>query len=64
MQIIQRLNNEFVLVQLVNNNSTEPSDIKSKQIIEVQIPVSLIKSRNKLSNLDGIIIIKINIRLS
>jgi len=54
VQIIQRLNNEFVLVQLVNNNSTESSDIKSKQIIEVQIPVSLIKSRNKLSNLDDI----------
>ena len=60
VQIIQRLGNDICLVHVINNNNNNnnaesTSDLKSKQLIEVQIPAQLIKARNKLHN-DGIIL--------
>ena len=51
IQVMQRLNNEFCLVQVLNTEtqtSNEPStSASSKKAIEVQVPVNLIKSRMK-----------------
>ena len=49
VQIIQRLNNEFCLVQLLNSTVVDsPKDNSHKQFIEFQIPISILKSRNKI----------------
>ena len=57
IQIIQKINNELCLVQLLNQSNPElqsPSNgtPNQKQIIEVQIPINLIRFRNK-SNIEG-----------
>ena len=47
VQIIQRLGNDLCLVHVINNNNNNnnnaesTSDLKSKQLIEVQIPAQL-----------------------
>jgi len=53
VQIVQRLSNDICLVQLVNsaeNSTNSEQAIKSKQVIEVQVPIGLIKTRSKLNN--------------
>lgn len=89
VQIVQRINNDFCLVQLLNNvdaaaavaanssstssptsasssllstsssqatnvnNSSNSLNNSGKQVIEVQIPVSLIKCRHRNTNYEG-----------
>jgi hypothetical protein len=65
VQIVQRLNNELCIVQLLSGTNKDESGASStpttgsahvpgqKQIIEVQIPLSIIKSRIKPANFDG-----------
>ncbi len=59
VQVLHRTNNEFVAVQLINNSMLDNTSVSgtsssqySKKIIEVQLPISLIRTRNKL-NTDG-----------
>ncbi len=47
MQIVQRLNNEFCLVQLLSNPLSENTTLHKQQLIEVQVPSNLIKIRTK-----------------
>ena len=57
VQIIQRLNNEFCLVQLLSNsNLTDQTNGQPKQVVEVQVPIGLIKYRNKHLNIEGTLI--------
>jgi hypothetical protein len=78
VQIVQRLNNEFCIVQLLSNNSNSSNETGTlataaaaitpatstptgaaplsggqKQLIEVQVPLSIIKARIKTANFDG-----------
>ncbi len=56
VQIIQRLNNDYCLVQLLNHpsGSNEANNSTQKQPLEVQIPSNLIKIRTKFILADGI----------
>ena len=47
VQFVQRLNNDYCLVQLLNKDAAA-----EKQNLEVQIPISLIRVRAKLP-MDG-----------
>lgn len=68
IQVIQRINNDFCLVQLLNSNHSNGTDSTGnqasnqaqKQLIEVQIPIGLIKSRIR-SSYDGKIILHFEI---
>ena len=58
IQILQRLNNEFCLVQLLSDSKLNGENVnvmngQQKQVVEVQVPISLIKYRNKHLNIDG-----------
>lgn len=58
IQIVHRLNNEFCLVQLLSDSKVSGENAnglngQQKQVVEVQVPLSLIKYRNKHLNIDG-----------
>ena len=59
IQILQRLNNEFCLVQLLSDSKPTGGENanglngQQKQVVEVQVPIGLIKYRNKHLNIDG-----------
>ena len=59
IQILQRLNNECCLVQLLSDSKPTGGENanglngQQKQVVEVQVPISLIKYRNKHLNIDG-----------
>ena len=49
VQVIQRLSNEFCLVQLLNSTDQGGGGgpgAQNKQLVEVQVPISLIKCRS------------------
>ncbi|CAF0832793.1 unnamed protein product [Brachionus calyciflorus] len=53
IQIIQRLNNDFSLVQLLDNvNNNNQAQSNNRQNVEIQIPNSIIKSKHKVVNED------------
>jgi hypothetical protein len=52
VQIVNRINNEYCMVQLVNSADGHLVSQLPKQIIEVQVPIALIKTKNKL-NVEG-----------
>ena len=51
VQILNRLNSEYYMVQLLNS-AVDNTSQTPKQVIEVQVPISLIKTRTK-PNTDG-----------